>query len=70
MKYRAPEGVTALFCAGENIAPDEAGLFEAGEDLACELASHGCAVFIEQAPDRESVSGRPPRGRARPEKAN
>ncbi len=70
MKYRAPEGVTALFCAGESFVPDEAGLFEAGEDLAEELASHGCAIFAEQAPDREAASGRPARGRGRPEKAN
>ena len=33
MKYRAPEGVTALSCAGETIAPDEAGVFEASEEL-------------------------------------
>ncbi len=70
MKYRAPEGVTALVCAGETFAPDEAGLFEAGEHLAEELAPHGCAIFVEPAPDREAASARPPRGRSRPEKAN
>ncbi|HUO54282.1 MAG TPA: hypothetical protein VMU18_06060 [Rhodoblastus sp.] len=47
MKYRAPEGVTALFCAGETILPDEAGIFDAGEELAAELAAHGCAVEAE-----------------------
>ncbi|MGO8740065.1 hypothetical protein [Rhodoblastus sp.] len=70
MKYRAPEGVTALFCAGETIAPDEAGLFEAGEDLASELASHGCAAFVAQEPDDEAAPKHPPRGRPRSEKAN
>ncbi|MGP0106665.1 hypothetical protein [Rhodoblastus sp.] len=70
MKYRAPEGVTALFCAGETIAPDVAGLFEAGAELASELASHGCAVFAEQEPDGEAASQRPARGRPRSEKAN
>jgi hypothetical protein len=70
MKYRAPEGVTALSCAGETFVPDGAGLFEAGENLAGELASHGCAIFVEQAPEREAASGRPPRGRSPPERAD
>ena len=70
MKYRAPEGVTALFCAGENMAPDEEGLFEAGENLACELASHGCAPFAAQERDDEAAPKRPSRGRSRSEGVN
>ncbi len=70
MKYRAPEGVTALFCAGETFVPDGAGLFEAGGDLIEELAPHGCAVFVEREPGEESASRRPSRGRSRSERVN
>ena len=70
MKYRAPEGVTALFCAGETFVPDQVSLFEAGDHLAEELAPHGCAIFVEPAPESEAASARPARGRSRSEKAN
>jgi hypothetical protein len=69
MKYRAPEGVTALFCAGETIAPDEAGVFEASEDLADELKAHGCVAYGSDPfgmPDLD----KPSRGRSRSGKAN
>lgn len=63
MKYRAPLGVTALFCAGEVITPNEAGVFEAAESLAEELAAHGCVAISEH-------NERPARGRVRAAKAN
>jgi hypothetical protein len=67
MKYRAPAGVTALFLAGEAIAPDEAGIFDAREDQAAELAAHGCIIIRDNnAPAGKSAS----RGRARTEKVN
>ncbi len=31
MKYQAPPGVTALFCAGAETTPDENGIFDAPE---------------------------------------
>ncbi len=68
MKYRAPEGVTALFCAGETFVPDGVGLFEAGDELIEQLAPHGCSVFVE--PEPGAVSRRPARGRSRPERVN
>ncbi|MCI4680181.1 hypothetical protein K9U39_10995 [Rhodoblastus acidophilus] len=70
MKYRAPEGVTALSCAGETIAPDEAGRFEAADELAHELAAHGCVVCAEAAPGEDAAPVRPARARARAEKAD
>lgn len=65
MKYRAPEGVTALSCAGESIAPNEVGHFEAAERFAAELAAHGCVAV----PAPEGAAEKPARGRAR-ERAN
>ncbi|WP_298353978.1 hypothetical protein [Rhodoblastus sp.] len=70
MKYRAPEGVTALFCAGETFVPDQSGLFEAGDDLIEELAPHGCAAFAEPKPGDAAVFRRPARGRSRCERVN
>jgi hypothetical protein len=69
MKYRAPEGVTALFCAGETFTPDEAGLFDASDALAAELAPHGCAI-PPRTPGDAAASERPARGRPRSEKAD
>jgi hypothetical protein len=63
MKYRAPDGVTALFCAGESIAPNEAGVFEAAEFLAPGLAAHGCVAVAEP-------EAGPTRGRSRGERAS
>ena len=47
MKFQAPAGVTELSCAGETIAQDGSGCFDAAETLADELAAHGCAPFVE-----------------------
>jgi hypothetical protein len=71
MKYQAPVGVTALFCAGEEISLDEQGAFEASALLAAELAAHGFvpAVASEGAAAEKSADTRP-RARARAEKAN
>ncbi len=46
MKYQAPVGVTAIFCAGEEISPDENGGFEAAEFMAVELEAHGCVALV------------------------
>jgi hypothetical protein len=64
MKYRAPEGVAALSCAGETIAPDEAGVFEASEELADELRAHGCVECESDLPGA-SVGEKSSRGRSR-----
>jgi hypothetical protein len=69
MKYRTPEGVTALSCAGETIALDEAGVFEASEELADELKAHGC-VACESDLFGMPVIEKPLRGRSRAGKAN
>jgi hypothetical protein len=69
MKYRAPEGVTALSCAGETIALDEAGVFEASEELADELKAHGC-VECESDLLGAPVGEKSSRGRSRAGKAN
>jgi hypothetical protein len=50
MKFQAPQGVTALFCAGEAIAPDGSGCFDAAENLTDQLAAHGCAPIGEAEP--------------------
>jgi hypothetical protein len=72
MKYRAPEGVTALSCAGETIAPDKAGVFEAAGELADELSAHGCVAFSEGEIDLSGASAgeKSSRGRSRAGKAN
>jgi hypothetical protein len=71
MKYRAPEGVTALSCAGESIVPNTLGIFEASEELAVELAAHGCvAVAVPDDVAGRSAEERPARGRARADRAN
>lgn len=69
MKYRAPEGVTALSCAGETIAPDEAGVFEASEELSDELKAHGC-VECESDLLGANVGEKRSRERSRAGKAN
>jgi hypothetical protein len=71
MKYQAPVGLTAISCAGETFAPDENGGFEAAEDLAIELAAHGCVPAGDAAATAAEKAGEPrPRARARAEKAN
>lgn len=70
MKYRAPEGVTAVFLAGEVVTPDQAGFFEAGTEAAEELAAHGCVAAMD---DDERASApatdKSSRARSRVEKA-
>ena len=72
MKYRAPEGVTALFCAGQSILPDDAGCFEADAFLAPDLAAHGCAQLAGSEPvSNKAPSDKPARViRARAEKVD
>jgi hypothetical protein len=71
MKYQAPVGLTAISCAGETFAPDEGGGFDAAEDLAFELAAHGCVpAAAPAAPAAERDGESRPRSRARAEKAN
>jgi hypothetical protein len=67
MKYQAPSGVTALFCADAEIAPDENGVFNAPEVLADELAAHGCVACAdsEQTASASRNEVRPRPGRAR-----
>ena len=71
MKYQAPVGVTAIFCAGEEILPDETGAFEVCEHFASELAAHGLIP-----PDESNLAATRsfgdvrPRARARAEKAS
>ncbi len=69
MKYQAPVGVTAIFCAGEEIAPDEDGGFEAAEFMAVELGAHGCVLAVEVAA-AAGVKSRPRAKGVRVEKAN
>jgi len=71
MKFKAPAGVTALFCAGDTIAPDESGLFDAVESLADELAAHGCVLYVDSGPaaPEKSAESRSLGNRARVEKA-
>lgn len=69
MKYRAPEGVTAVFLAGEIVMPDEAGFFEAGAEAAEELAAHGCvAATGDDEPASPPAADKSSRGRSRVEK--
>lgn len=71
MKYQAPVGVTAIFCAGVEISPDENGGFEAAEFMAVELEAHGCVVVVEIAAAAEQrAEGWPRTARAGAEKAN
>ncbi|MGO9390652.1 hypothetical protein [Rhodoblastus sp.] len=71
MKYQAPVGVTAIFCAGEVITPDEDGRFEAAELLLGELAAHGCVFAAPSEAKLTEKSGEMrPRARTRAEKAN
>ncbi len=71
MKYQAPVGVTAIFCAGEVITPDENGGFEAAEFLLVELAAHGCVfAAVSEAKLAEKNGETRPRARTRAEKAN
>lgn len=71
MKYRAPEGVTALCCRGETITPDEAGAFEAAENLEGDLVAHGCVVIPDdEQPIAKRSEARRSRGGPRAEKAN
>jgi len=71
MKYQAAVGVTAIFCAGEEILPDETGAFEAREHFASELAAHGLIPLAESnlAGTQRSGDARP-HTRARAEKAS
>ena len=70
MRYRAPEGVTAVFLAGEVVTPDQAGFFEAGAEAAEELAAHGCvAVTGDDEPTSAPAADKSSRGRSRVEKA-
>jgi hypothetical protein len=67
MKFQAPEGVTALFCAGEAIVPDETGCFDAVESLTDQFTTHGCVPYVESEPAEKS---RPRGSRGRIEKAS
>ena len=67
MKFQAPHGVTALFCAGEEIFPDARGCFEAAEILASELLAHGC---IPEAQSQTQAESTPVKKRGRAEKAS
>lgn len=68
MRYRAPEGVTALCCAGEAIAPDETGVFEAAPELSDQLSAHGCVAVPDSVEPR--AGKRTSRLRTRAGKAN
>lgn len=68
MRYRAPEGVTALCCAGEAMTPDETGVFEAAAELSGELSAHGCVAVPDGVEPR--TDERTARVRTRPRKAN
>jgi hypothetical protein len=71
MKYQAPVGLTAIFCAGEAFAPDENGGFDAAAGLAVELAAHGCVPAGDAGATAEEKAGDSrPRFRARAEKAH
>lgn len=72
MKYRAPQGVTALCCAGESIVPDALGIFEASEELVVELVAHGCVAVaaLDGVAAYRGAEERPARGRARVDRAN
>lgn len=71
MKFQAPVGLTAIYCAGATLAPDENGGFEAAEGLAVELAAHGCFPAGDAAATAAEKAGEPrPRARVRTEKAN
>jgi hypothetical protein len=69
MKFQAPAGVTALFCAGETLIPDESGVFDADPSLDAALAAHGC-VPRDEAAAPEKAESRPRGTRARHEKAD
>jgi hypothetical protein len=71
MKFQAPVGVTALFCSGETMIPDESGFFDAAPSLAEALAAHGCVPCDETKPAAQDKGAARPRGnRARIEKAD
>ena len=69
MKYRAPEGVTEIFFAGQTIAPDATGGFDAAEEWASELEAHGCAAIPETTGD-DGAASRQARVRTRSDKVN
>jgi len=72
MQYRAPVGVTALFCAGQDMRPDKDGGFDAPESFAVDLAAHGCLALVDSlnAETEKKIVARPRSSRGRGEKTS